>query len=489
MNAKNWTRRQVLRGAGVALSLPWLETFAPRTARAQAAAAAARQRFIVLFFPNGSAAYWTPTGSGAGDAWKLSPILEPLAPVKANMLAFNNVSNNAPWGGVTYPNSVNQPAHGALGASTWTGVKLTGPGLVNNGISVDQVAANLIAAGPNPTNLHSLQVGLSTLDSFTDNLPAPHSRSMAWKSATEPLYKMVNPQAVFDRLIGGGGGMPSAGMNTTPPNDPAAMRRRALDKSALDYIKTSSGDLQKKLAVSDKLKVDQFLSSVRELEMRLAATAMPPVGMPAAACMPGTRPPEVYGVGNVPAGYNRGAHANLMIDLVVMALKCDITRVVSFMLDDARSDYAYSFLKERMFTTMGSTPGTATVGSYHAAQHAGERNNNTNNGFATIGYWNSEKAAQIASKLAAVTEGAAGTMLDNTVMMYASGMHGGNHESGNIPIAILGGGGKVLKQNHYFPFPTDKQLSDIHLTILQKVFGYKMPSFGASTGILPDILA
>lgn len=486
MHAKNWTRRQVLRGAGVALSLPWLETFAPRTARAQAAAA--RQRFIILYFPNGSAAYWTPTGTGAGDGWKLSPILEPLAPVKTHVLAFNNLSNNAPFGGVTYPNSIGLGAHGALAASTWTAVKPAGTGNANNGISIDQVIADLIAASPDRTNLHSLQIGLSTQDSFTDGLPAPHSRSMAWKSATEPLFKMVNPQAVFDRLVGGGGGTPTGPGNTNPPNDPAAARRRALNKSSLDYVLGSAGDLQKKVGTGDKQKLDQFLSSVRELETRIASSAMPPVGMPV-ACMPGTRPPNSYGVGAVPAGYNRGVHADLMIELTLLALRCDITRVVSFMLDDARSDYTYSFIKERLFTAAGSTMGTAAVGSYHAAQHAGERNNNTNNGFATIGHWNSQKATQIATGLQTMTEGAAGSMLDNTVMMYASGMHGGNHESGNIPFAIVGGGGKVLKQNHYLPFATDKQLADLHLTVLQKVFGYKQASFGASAGILPDILA
>ena len=95
---------------------------------------------------------------------------------------------------------------------------------------------------------------------------------------------------------------------------------------------------------------------------------------------------QTYGVGNAPAGYNRGAHATLMIDLVVMALQCDITRVVSFMLDDARSDFVYDFITERKFTATGSTPGTAPVGGYHGLQHAGE----TNNGFATIGWWNCE---------------------------------------------------------------------------------------------------
>src|SRR5262249_28350987 len=123
------------------------------------------------------------------------------------------------------------------------------------------------------------------------------------------------------------------------------------------------------------------------------------------------------GVGMTPAGYNRGAHADVMLDLVAMALLCDITRVVSFMLDDARSEFAYDFIFERSFTPTGSTPNPANipVGSYHALQHQGERNNNLTPGFATIGWWNSTKASQLAARLQAVSEGAAGTVLDNTV--------------------------------------------------------------------------
>ena len=97
MNGHGLSRRQVLKGLGVALALPWLETFAPRTARAQLAAAP--RRYVMLYFPNGTAEFWKPSGSGAGDAWTLSPILEPLAPVKQYVSVLGNVSNYAPFGG------------------------------------------------------------------------------------------------------------------------------------------------------------------------------------------------------------------------------------------------------------------------------------------------------------------------------------------------------------------------------------------------------
>src|SRR5450432_2798652 len=182
-----------------------------------------------------------------------------------------------------------------------------------------------------------IQVGLSTVDAFTDGLPAQHSRSMSWKSASEPLYKVVNPQAVFDRLLAGRGQAPSAGMNTTSTPDPLAERRRALRKSSLDYIQESTAALQAWLSTSDQHRLDQFLTSVRNLEVRVQQTGMA-VQAPV-TCQSPSRPPAPYAVGAVPADYSRETHAGLMTDLTMMALTCDITRVVSYMLDDARSEF------------------------------------------------------------------------------------------------------------------------------------------------------
>jgi hypothetical protein len=486
MNAKNWTRRQLLRGTGIALALPWLETFSPRTAKA--ALASAPRRYIGLYFPNGTADFWKPSGSGT--TWTLSPILEPLTPNKAHVSVLAGVGNYSPFGGHI------EPSHGHNSASAWTGVKAYGnspsdaaPNWVNNSISVDQVIANqLVAAngGKLPTPLHSLQVGLSTMDSSPDGIPGPHSRSMSWKSASEPLFKIVSPQGAFDFIVGGG--LPTGGMMANAMPDPLAERRRMLKKSALDYILENATSLQTKLSTSDRARLDKFLSSVRTLELRVADPAMPTTS--SLTCSPLTRPTDTFGVGNTPPGYNRGAHATLMIDLVVMTIQCDVTRVVSFMLDDARSDFVYNFIKERQFTATGSTPGTAPVGGYHGLQHAG----NTNNGFATIGWWNAERANELATKLAAITEGGAGNVLDNTVITFLSGMHGGNHDGLDLPIALIGSGGGVLKTNQYFQFG-GKNLADMHLTIIQKVFGSPLTTFGKPMGsythgtIISELLA
>jgi hypothetical protein len=462
---KPTSRRRFLRGAGVALALPWLETLAPRRARAQSSSI---QRYVMLYFPNGTADFWHPAADGSGSAWELSPILEPLAPVKSYLSVLSNVSNYAPFGGHV------EPSHSNLGAATWTCVKPNGDGNANSSISVDQVIASRIGGA---TRLPSIQVGLSTLDSYTDGLPGQHSRSMSWASASQPLYKTVNPQAVFDRLV--------ADAPTGEP-DPAAERRRALKQSALDYVLDEAGELQKKLSASDRARLDQFLTSARSLEKRVSASGEQ---MPSAACGTLARPSQVYAVGDVSDDYDRDEHAGVMIDLVAMAIQCDVTRVVSFMLDDARSDFAYDFLTEREFTDTGSSEGEGTVGGYHGLQHAGDRNN----GFATIGWWNAQKAAQLATKLLAMDEGEAGNVLDNSVIAFASGMKGGDHDAREIPIALIGGGGKlesgtVLKTDQHLTFPEETRLADVHLTILKEVFDCPESSFGVSSGILPELL-
>jgi hypothetical protein len=477
-----WSRRQILKGAGVALSLPWLETFAPRTAKAQAAGA--KKRFLSVYFPNGTAAYWHPTGMGFKDGWKLSPILEPAMSIKSSLMVLQNVG---------YPAGLRMcnPNHSQLCAGLWTCVQPDlNPAVARNATSVDQLIAQHIGSA---TSLPSLQVGCSTMNSYADTHHPAHSRSISWASPTQPLYKLVSPQAVFDRLVAGGVPMSTPGGNMNPAPDPLAARRRAQKQSVLDYVKENATSINPQLGTSDRRKVDEFMTSVRDLEKRVAA---PPMQIQTAMCTPLKRPTEVYAVNSVPAGYNRESHVVLMTDLVAMAVICDITRVVSYMIDDARSDYAYTFLKLRNFTAAGSTPSTMNVSNgniasglsgYHGLQHAGD----TNDGFATIGHWNVQMATRLAEKLAAASEGGAGSVLDNSTMVFGSGMHGGNHRGIDVPFAIIGGSGGVLKKD-YFSVGAGEGFyaGDIHLTIMQKVFGMPIQTFGPpTTALLPEILA
>jgi hypothetical protein len=456
----------VLEGLGVALALPWLEGLEPPAARAQAGPA--RRRFVTMFFPNGTALYWRPQGQGAGAAWRLSPILEPLEPLKSRVTVLTNLENYSHFGtglGV-------EPSHAQLAGAFLTCTKCAAGNVARNGTSADQVIARHVGAA---TPFPSLQVGLSTTESSPDGRHPANSRSVSWASPTEPLYKTVNPQALFDRLVSAS---PAPGQDA---EDPQAARRRALRKSALDYVLENATALQKQLGASDRARLDQFTTSVRELERRVQAVG-PRVR---AACARPPRPAQAYAVGQMPADYNRNTHAEIMIDLVAMALACDLTRVVSFMLDDERSDFSYNFLAARRFTAAGSTPDRGRVGGgYHGIQHAGE----TNNAFATITHWNVEKLAQLCTKLAAVQDGD-GTLLDSSVVYFASSMRGGDHRGNDLPVLYVGSGGGALRTDHHVHFGQERPLADLYITFIQRVFRLAEPSFANSRGVIGEIVA
>jgi hypothetical protein len=306
---------------------------------------------------------------------------------------------------------------------------------------------------------------------------------MAWKSATEPLYKIINPQTVFDRLMATGTTVPTMGGNTTPTPDPVAERRRLLRKSSLDYIIESTTSLQTRLGRSDRGRLDQFLTSARALEQRVNVVG--PQVQVAMGCRPVNRPGFGAVVGTNAAPYTRESHADVMIDLVVMALQCDTTRVVSFMLDDARSDYVYNWVPLRAFTDGGSTlmPGSPNPGNYHETQHSGDRSNT----FATIGHWNAQKANLFAQKLAMSLEGEK-SILDSSVIVFNSGMHGGNHDAANVPTALIGSGGGVLKTNTFHNFAGEKQLGDIYVTLMRNVYGMAGATIGSGRNVIPELL-
>jgi hypothetical protein len=441
----------VLRGAGVALALPWLESLAPRGARAQATPRPLR--FVPIYFPLGidypnGPDYWTPATPGAGNAWYLSPVLEPLLPVKSQVSVLGHVDQTA-FGALPYVSPGNGELTGAF--LTCKKVPQGTQTMPMNGISIDQRIAAVMAAP-------SLQVGLSTLDSYCDGVPCAYSRSISWDQTGGPTYKLVDPQAVFDVLVSRG----------ATPQAPART-------SVLDFVIGNAKSLETRLGKGDRARMDQFLTSVRDLETRVAS----------ASCQAVARPTFSASATSVPADYNRDTHANVMIDLIVMALSCDVARVVSFMLDDARSDFVYSFLPMRHFTAAGSTPATGTAASLIGLANAG----GGNDGWSTIQWWFASKASLLCQKLAAIPDGMDGrSMLDNSVVWFGSGQQGETVPS-NLPLLSVGGGGGVLRTNQALRFSPSQRLSNVYLTFLQKVFGAQDTTFGDSTGIIPELLA
>jgi hypothetical protein len=343
----------------------------------------------------------------------------------------------------------------------------------SNGTTADQLIAQ-DARYATQTALPSLQVGLSTIESFCDGQPCSLSRSISWKSPTEPLYKEIDPLKVFDAITGAAAPM---GGNPDMP-DPEREKLRAINKSVLDAVLENANRTKNLLGTADQARMEQFLSSVRDVEK--AATAVSG-GMAKAgtSCNTLSAPTlkAAYGMANAGGGYNKGAHMDVMNDLIVMALTCDATRIISYMLEDERSEFVYDHVPKRAFSPSGSTANAGgNCGNYHGAQHGGDLNND----FASINWWQSMKIADLASKMDAIKEGD-GTLLDNSIMVYASCMHGGNHHADDLPVALLGGGGGVFKTNQNVQFGAELPLRDLYFTILNSYFELGVPSFGIST--------
>jgi hypothetical protein len=475
------TRRNILRGAGVALSLPWLESLAPRSARA---ADDIRKRYLPIFLPNGAAELWKPASAGQAQAWQLSSVLDPLTALKAKVTVLTNMENgtsfNADSGSSVEPSHGRQP--GAWLTCIDPGVVRAKLGLQEaNQTSIDQLIAKFLKG---KTPIDSLQVGLSTTASFCDGQPCSNSRTVSWNDKNLPMYKMVDPLEVFNKLVGGGTSTtPSTGM---PDLD--AQKRIAMNKSVLDAVIANTTATKARLGAQDQQRLSDFLDSVREVEVKATAASS---GMGGIACTPIAKPTLSDAANPInnnnfarqtTASYNKGTHADVMNDLIVMAFQCDATRVVTYMLEDERSEFAYDHVKRRTFTQTTSTEVGGTCPEYHNGGQHGDQND-----FATITWWNVGKVAALCSKLDLIIEQNGKTALDNTLVMFGGAMHGSNHACNQLPMALIGSGGGVFKTDQHVAF--DKRwLRDLHYTVMKDMFGMSgadVDSFGAARANLP----
>jgi hypothetical protein len=488
------TRRNVLRGAGIALALPWMESLDSKIGHAQSLGKA--KRFIPIYMPNGaSVLWWRTTGAGEGDAWKLSPLLSPFEAFKQKMLLVRQLGNftwrqdlltmspgwttyrerndfcgvcRMPAGAFVVPSHSRCPS--ALlncidgdGYRTKRGAdKATSP---LNGETVDQLIARSL---PDKTPIASMQLGLLNGNGGLDERHSAMSRNMSWSQEGTALGKDLDPQHVFDALVAGGAGQGASDAEALA----AAARRRALDLSALDALGDSTLQLQQRLGKSDKERLDQFLTGVRELELKTRDVA--PTN---STCRVATLPMDLT---------TAAARASVMNDLIVMALECDVTRVVTYMLDNSRSDQVYSWVARRDFEKEGADAG-GTATAYHESQHQ----TGISPDFASITRFHVEIVADLLKKMEAVQEASGGTLLDNSLVMFASDMHHGDHACFDLPFALFGGTG-TFRQNQLVALPEEiediRQLRDMYFTVLNEYFSLGVSSFGDDLRGLPNQL-
>jgi hypothetical protein len=467
--SRSISRRALLRGAGVTLSLPWLESLAPRALRAEAAETP--RRFLPIYLPNGAHELWRPASSGSGDAWQLSSILEPFgAALKSKVSVLTNVENATPF---TAQGAQVEPSHGRLGGAWLTCVDAQAVraklGLDEaNGVSVDQLLAQHDAF-KGKTPLSSLQVGLSTPLGNCDGEPCSSSRSISWASATQPLYKLVDPLEVFNQLAG-----------VARPADPSgaaaaeAKKRVARNQSVLDAVLENAQRTRARLGVSDQRRMDEFMESVRGVERRAVAVSagMGGLGCPLPDISDWPRAEQsALAPRQTTETYDKGLHADAMNDLIAMAFECDITRVISYMLEDERSEFIYDNVEERTFTAEGSTPKGGACPEYHIAQHAG------GDVFATITWWNVGKVADLCRKLDAIQQAPGVSVLDTCAVLFGGCMHGGDHQADRLPLALVGGAQLGLKSDQHLVFE-NRPLRDLYFTLMNDVYGLGITDFG-----------
>jgi hypothetical protein len=470
------SRRALLRGAGVALALPWLPSLAPRTSRAQELDMP--RRFLPVFLPNGASDLWRPSSAGRGDEWKLSSVLEPFgASLKSKLSVVTNLENASVF---NEDGSPIEPSHSRL-AGAWLScvnaaeVRTQLGSTEANGITVDQLLAQH-AVFKDQTAIASLQVGLSTPLGSCETEPCSSSRSISWASGTQPMYKLVDPLEIFERLVGV--------VQPNDPTEPAALEasKRALrEQSVLDAVLENAERTRARLGTSDRRRMDEFLESVRAVERRVTGVS---AGMGGLACSTRAAPTmtkveqSALAPRQTTESYDKGQHADAVNDLIAMAFECDATRIISYMLEDERSEFTYDHVEERAFTVDGSSPKGGPCPEYHLAQHAG------GDVFATVTWWNVGKVAELCRKLDAIAEAPGISVLDNCVVLFGGCMHGGNHQATELPLALVGGGNLGLQTDQHVVLE-ERPLRDLYLTLLREVYGADVEDFGQNVGGVP----
>ncbi|MDV6031637.1 MAG: DUF1552 domain-containing protein [Phycisphaera sp. RhM] len=445
------SRRTLLRGAGAALALPWLEAMMPGKISAAESEGKAPEdsplRMAALFVPNGVRQdMWTPEKTGRD--FELSPTLEPLADVKDQLLVLTNLWNQAS----NFGDGHYVKCSGFLTCTTIN--KSLGIDLNCNGRSMDQVAADYSGK---LTPLPSLELGIDPVTTGVDTnvgYTRVYGSHIAWSGPTSPLARELNPHLVFDRLFRAGN-----------PNKGAAQRDRLL----LDRVLEDADQLKHRLGAADRQRMEEYLQSVRSVEKRLqnqdAGGAKP--WQPLVKLDRQNRPPEQR-----PDAYVE--QVRLMLDMIALAFQTDTTRVCTFMFGNAVSGRNFSFLD-------------GVSGGHHDTSHH-QNNEDKLRQYQLINRWHVEQYAYLLGKLRSMKE-REGTVLDNSMILYGSGLRDGNsHNPHNLPILLGGSGGGRIATGQHLSFGRDTPLANLYAAMLN-AFGTGQERFADSTGMLPGVLA
>lgn len=434
-------RRAFLRGMGAAVALPFLDAMTP----AFASTGKAPVRMAFVYVPNGiDMRHWNPDYEG--QLRELPRILKPLEPYKEDILLLGNLTHNGGRALLDGPGD-----HGRCCGSYLTGVQPRKSAVdIKAGISCDQIVANHIG---HQTRFPSLEVGMEDARQAGDcdsGYSCAYTNNLAWRSETQPLPPILDPRMLFERLFGKGG-------HLTPEQRALQTKFR---RSILDFVSDDTRKLQADLGARDKRKLDEYLSSIRAIEQQIEkaehdnAQIEPGMGKP-------------YGV---PADF--AEHFKLMSDMITVAFRADLTRVVTFLVTREGTSRPYREIGipdgHHPLTHHRNDPGmmekVAQINSYHVKQFAG---------------W--------VEKLKSIEEGDS-NVLNNSMIVYGAGLSDGNrHTHEDLPTLILGTGGNFLKTGRRVVYRRETPMSNMFLTMMDRMGVPHVEHFGDSTGRLQGL--
>jgi hypothetical protein len=430
-------RRTFLRGAGIALGLPLLESMVPaRTALARTAAAPVR-RFLGIWHPHGAApGYWSPLQEGAN--FEFSFITKPLEPFRNRVTLISGM--DMPEAAATTEEPGGDHARGAVFLSSSRPRRnAVSPYL---GVTVDQLVAKKHGQD---TILESIQLGVEEAGNYGNcnwGYSCAYTNCISWTSPTQPLPTEVNPRVAFERLFGDG----------ASPEERRRGRRQSA--SILDSVTQEIAVFKKPLGAGDRNHLDTYLENIREIERRIKIAMDTTVQEPSE---------------EIPFGLpeNKHTHYRLMYDLLALAFEGDLTRSATFMLGKDLSGATF--------------PESGYVGAWHGTSHHGDKPENVAN-YSRVNRYHVQNLAYFAAKLDKIPDGDGGSVLDH-ILIYKGSNMGNSHRHAHIkvPVILLGGLDGTFKGNRHIAYPDyTERTSNMLLSLLHKYGIEKMPQYDAS---------
>jgi hypothetical protein len=436
LSKKHLSRRTLLRGLGVSVALPLLDSMVPAQTPLAKTAAASKSRLSCIYVPHGATMdKWTPAADGKG--FEFTEILSPLEKFRDRVSIVSNLAHPAA-GGV----GSDAGADHARSAAVFLSGVHPEQGSIHVGTTIDQIAAQRIGQD---TPLPSIELSIEEVAlSCGSGYACAYSNTISWKTPTTPLPMENNPQVVFEKLFGDGS------------NNADRLARKQQSRSLLDSVMDQVASLQRELPASDRTRLGEYLDDVREIERRIQKAENQ---IPADLKLPEAP------VG-VPESFDE--HFKIMYDLQVLAFRAEITRVATLMYARDTSGAVY--------------PQSGIRDGFHVASH--HSNNRANmDKFALINKYHVEMLAYFLDKLRSTPDGD-GNLLDHSMVLYGSSMSNGNqHDHDPLPVVLAGGASGQLSGGRHMTYAPHTPMSNLLLTVLDKL-GIQADKHGDSTGKL-----